>query len=322
MTTPLEQYIHNIPKDSQGFMLNEQERQKALDAFKQGNHSVKLSKKHDNIQYSVIQDDHKNVYAIYTTGGKSRGKNGFTHGVQGLIKVAQNLETGEFSLIKISKTKCLQEKPYYETEARAEASYLLKNKIAYGQQTRQTEKYDYKHYTFMKILPGIMMGKMGPDSKGTFRELAIQLESEKQAQFLLNILEQLQHMYQQRIIHRDLHLENVLVDPNTLEVNIIDFGLIVEADEKGFCMAHTVSDTMKTSPKMQHANGMDIENLLQHDSAFFSDKNLLTITKNLLNAAGSYQGYKSVDLAPYIEQVKEYLKTLGQKDILDKRPGL
>lgn len=319
MTSSLDQYIHSIPRDSQGFILSEQERAKVLEAFHQGKSMVKLSKKNNDIQYSVIQDDQQNLYAIYTTGGKWKDERGFAKGAQGILKVAQNCATGKFCLVKITKGQ-LGEKPYIQHEAENESSYLIKRQMAFGKQTRQTQKYDYKHYTFMQIMPGILLGRMGPNSKGTFREKAKDLKPIEQARFLLNMLEQFQIMYQQGVIHRDLHLENVLVDPASLAVNIIDFGLMVHADENGYCWTHSVVDTNKRRPEFRHANGMDLEGFFQFSDDYFSDETLLALAQDLIKAAGNYEKYNSVDLAPYIEQVKAYIEFLSPKDKSSNKP--
>lgn len=52
------------------------------------------------------------------------------------------------------------------------------------------------------------------------------------ARIFAQIMSAIDYMHRQDVAHRDVKLENILIDPDTMKVKIIDFGFCCQAKEK------------------------------------------------------------------------------------------
>lgn len=201
------------------------------------------------LKHSVIQDANGTFYAIL---GKSQSIS--LSDEQGIIKIAQNLDTGEFCLVKIIRIRDLKQEHYRKSQAELEVNHLKQLAILKGCQFRQSpsEKFQYKCYIFMKILPGIQVESA--ITAGIFKLFS----SFEQCEFLLNVLLALDKLKQESIIHRDLHGRNVLYVPETMRIYFVDFGWAVKADKSGFWYGKSVQDIAGKGSTIRFANGIDI----------------------------------------------------------------
>ncbi|MGE3317984.1 MAG: protein kinase [Candidatus Berkiella sp.] len=176
--------------------------------------------------HEVIVDRNKIAYAVYhkiTDIGGSTGN----------VKLVQNLTDKSFYLLKES-CDC-------EDKASAEARILDKLELLVGEQHRVSNKSNVKSYLFLKIMPGMPLGKFISLDENQ----KIPLTFEQQAQLLLSMLKAFQGLVKHHIHHDDISNENVLIDPTTLQVSIIDFGDANEIAHDGRSNHHQHYDLRK-----------------------------------------------------------------------------
>src|SRR5690606_24865630 len=94
----IKDYIEKLENDGnlhQGFLLSEESKKLEFEWFKNTD-AIKHSKeenKENNAQYSFIRDENGKIFAIYNP---SQQKDGIANGAFGIVKIAQNIETGEW----------------------------------------------------------------------------------------------------------------------------------------------------------------------------------------------------------------------------------
>lgn len=312
-------YLENIKTQKiffDGMLLSQDELNSIHNEFSQKDVDLKKIKRGIHNRYSVIKNDEGELYALYS------GKEGIiAQGAQGLIKIAQNLNTGDFCLVKITKAKNIDTKMYKINEARNEATYLKKRGLYLGGQERESESYPLKHYSFLPILPGLTVNELysaivrGP----------IELDKSTQAELLINLYQAILGLQHEKIIHRDLHPDNILITPQNLEVNLIDFGYALEADEEGKCFDFLASDSHQKKGKICFANGIDLYKVYASASLLVSDEELLSIVNvenlnlssyDISRASEAYPKgrlqYHHVDVGPIVDELKAYQAALNK----------
>lgn len=321
MPSEVEIYLDELAQSGKlqdGFVLSPTQRQLVKQAFAEAENPIKIKKgsnltKEETLARSVIQDEQGQPWALLGFSKK------IPQGVQATLKIAQNLETGEFCLAKITKIKNLEKEPRIKQEAEEEARHLIKKNLLIGYQHRNnpSEKYAYKHYNFIKILPGVKLWNEGKNDLGSVLKVLGPIE---QCTLALKILMKLNELKNESIIHRDLHGGNILIDPKSMECNIIDFGLSVEADEEGFWYGKRVSDTQDKGPDIRFANGVDILKISDY-IALIKDKTLNSIFESLAQGSvakradeGDILEYNSVDLVPAMNAVINYQEQLREQE--------
>lgn len=303
-----------------GFALSSTQRDLVKVYFAEHSENVKI-KKHtmlpnaESLMRSVIKDAHGGLWALLPHTDE------IPQGIQATVKVAQNMETGEFCLAKITRLRRplkAGEKEKKQNEAQAETRHLDTRGLLLGTQYRdrffRKKKDVYKHYNFMKVLPGISLSKLFIETQ---RAPLTPLE---QCTFFLSLLKKLEELRRDSIIHQDLHGENILVHPASLECHIIDFGFAVTADKEGFWYKES-SDGKIT---FRRANGMDIESALDLIRIFvITDDTLKQLLESLYARVGNgvyprnsfHQAeYNSIDLSPTIQAVVDYQAQLLEGD--------
>lgn len=260
--------------------------------------------KKDPVQkYSIIegQDGHK--FAILGLLAK---------GAQGTVKVAQSIDSGKFCLVKVIRIRDEKKDDYKMKEAHEERKFLSRKQQLVSFTERSTAKHPLKMYTFMEICPGQTLDIMTDNN-----HLPMDLSTVEQYDLFLNILRSLEELQTERIIHRDLHGGNVLVDRNNMGVSIIDWGLALEADEKGYCNAKAVEDIHGKGQDIRYANGEDVSRISDYLDAYISDTELKSILENMRvksmtqNADGKYSP-NVVEIHKYIKKIEDIYQDLGQ----------
>lgn len=314
MPSPIEVYIENLKKSGilkDNFLLSLEEKNAIANAFLKSD-NVKI-KRGPLARHSIIKDQSGQLYAICS----SKDLGPVAKGVQGVLKLAQNVESGELCLVKRIRIKNLATHDYARKEAEQETKILKKRNLSFGNQHRSSEKYQAITYDFIKILPGIMLCNPAfpPDTRSeTLVKYASQLSVYEQSEILLNILKKLDELKSEGIIHRDLHGGNILIDPITKEVNIIDFGLSLDADQHGFCIAKHVSDVNHSGKNYRFANGFDLCTLGNYLPLIIHNKPLLAIYNELEKQGIDHTShgllFNSVDITPAIQKVLAFQEQL------------
>lgn len=248
-------YIDKIKSNAplfNGLLLTPDELNTIKQAFASTTSESTKIKKGIHSRYSVIKDNNGKYYAIYTGA-----EGAVASGAQGLIKVAQNLETGKFLLVKISKSKNLASKFHPIEDARKEEIFVKKRGYFAGSQERESHQFPLKHYTFMDTLPGITAEEM---FSYLFRN-NIELTDFQQIELLIQFYEALLILQSEKIIHRDLTPTNILISPEDLTVRFVDFGLALEAGNDGTVFDYLPIDTKKEKGMIQYANGIDVKKM-------------------------------------------------------------
>jgi serine/threonine protein kinase len=245
-------------------------------------------------------------------------------GAQGRLKLAQKRDTSELCLVKITKITNPAKQEYKKKEARNEAEFLQRKGLLLGYQERSNDKKEDKIYSFIKILPGVMFCNpdFPPDKTSeTLVKYAVNFTEIDQCILLLNILTTLDALKKEGLIHRDLHGGNILVDPVTMETNIIDFGLSLDADANGFCAAKSVGDKKGQGPDYRFANGYDIVVFSNYLYMIIADRRLREIYNELEKASVSSteNHFNSINLDTAIEKVRAYLEILQESKRLSSR---
>lgn len=314
MPTPIESYIENLKKPGllkDNFLLSNDERQAVTDAFLTSE-KVKI-KRGPLARHSIIKDESGQLYAICSN--KISGP--FAKGAQGVLKIAQNIESGELCLVKRVKIKNLTTHDYAQKEAEQEAKILKKRNLLLGKQQRSSDTHQAIIYEFIKIIPGLMLCNptFPPDKKSeSLVKYASGFSDYEQSEILLNILKKLEELKTEGTIHRDLHGGNILIEPTTKEVNIIDFGLSLDADQHGFCIEKEVRDTHRTGKDFRFANGFDLMTLSNYLPLIIRNEKLLAIYSDLeklsTDTTSNGERFNSVDITPAIQKVIAFQEQL------------
>jgi len=178
------------------------------------------------LPYSVIRIDSGQMFAIYHS---ELGRGSF-----GRVKVGQNIETGDLVAIKIEEVK--NDKKFSKNIKRIknEQSITGDAGLFFGGQTRSKTKSLAKVYSVMPIITGLEFLR----GQAKFHEAVQNVSDENVAglamlsiNMALSTAEHLARLHAKNIIHRDLHLGNILVDGSGLSI-IIDYGCSLRLDEK------------------------------------------------------------------------------------------
>jgi serine/threonine protein kinase len=241
----------------EGRLLSTEQIEMAKQFFRDNPDRVKWSRKLNNqTTFSVLRSEDGQMFALYTGKEKALGK-----GVFGSVKLAQNLETGEWVAIKLQKLEANQDTQKRQEEIRRENEFLERRRLFINSQVRTAEGFANKetHYSIMPIIEGRACDKIQAKIEDTFYGLIDADFSVKQTQqemlalssFLvtlgLNIAEQLSEIHADDIIHRDLRLANILATPEG-QVTITDFGTALELDPKTKTVTAQIAGERQTRP--------------------------------------------------------------------------
>lgn len=155
--------------------------------------------------FDIVVGKNRIAYAIYGTLKSSGGSTG-------KVELVQNLTDKQFYLVK-TLSDC-------EEKASNESHILEQLGLLESQQSRTTKQGIRKTYLIIKIMPGFTLG--------TFKKLCSSNEEtlslQQQALIMLSMLEQMRELISRNILHDDITDENILIDPVSMKIKIIDFG--------------------------------------------------------------------------------------------------
>jgi len=155
--------------------------------------------------FTIIVGENHTPYAIYDdlkhVGGST-----------GNIKLVQNLSNKQFYLLKTA-TDC-------EEKTLTESQILDQLGLLESRQFRSTKQGINKSYLILKIIPGFTLDSFKSLCKSHEEVFSLQ----QQAQIMLSMLEEMQTLIARNIHHGDISDENLLFDPVSMKIKIIDFG--------------------------------------------------------------------------------------------------
>lgn len=244
----------------EGRLLSPEQTEMAKQFFRDNPDKVKLSRKLNNeTSFSVLCSQDGQMFALYMGKEKALGK-----GMFGSVKLAQNIETGEWVAIKLQKLEVnqnSQEREKRQAEIKRENEFLDRRRLFITSQTRPGEGFSNKetHYSIMPIIEGRGCDKIQAKMEDKFYDLIDQDFSVKETQqemlalssFLvtigLNMAQQLSEIHADNIIHRDLRLANILATPEG-QVTITDFGTALTLDPNTKTVTAQIAGERQTRP--------------------------------------------------------------------------
>jgi serine/threonine protein kinase len=137
-------------------------------------------------------------------------------GAFGSVKLTQDLTSGEWNVIKVIKGNDNQEGLNAETQNLQRVGQLA----AVYQRSNKHE--EIQNEIIMKRAKGVEIFKMA--------YAGMQLPTSGWVDISINMLKALEDIQKSGILHRDIKCENMLCDPITKEVTLVDFGLAVTTD--------------------------------------------------------------------------------------------
>jgi hypothetical protein len=247
----------NAALQTTGTLLTEASLRKVKEHFK--DMPVLKLEKSISLPHSVIISETGVLYAICRGGMIGKG-------TFGKVKLAQNLSTGEFCVVKTTSDKRVLN----------ESTLLARRALLVDIQSRTNRKNRHKTYLFMRLVPGVRLY----DFTELFFILKLSVPVTVQAKLLHSAINELQSLYLNNIYHSDLHDLNILIDPITMTLSIIDYG---NAKNIAAC----------ASKDLDHFD--DIKSLCFYLKQFITDPALREIIQELMNQ--STQPFERLDEA-------------------------
>lgn len=179
--------------------------------------TAKVKHSHE-LAHSVIKVHIPSKNDVIIFGSEKNGLLG--QGKYGKAKLAQDLGSGAICVQKISESRVRDTRAYdtYNNESRILAS--LNSLIGY-QSILSQNSGNIKRHLFMKYIPGCTIA----DFSSILREYRVKLTEQECQRIFCSALEQILKLVNISVIHNDIHQDNVIINPRSLKVKLIDFGL-------------------------------------------------------------------------------------------------
>lgn len=225
-------------KDGLLYLLTDKEREDVKKALKDEKPGARYKGKKHGFRYDVIKTADANgapqYFILYK--GESKGR-ALGSGAFGTVKVAQNLETGEFAAAKIISQGYVeydafnlpvrpQEVAAIEKTRKKETRPLAQLNELRGEATAESEKKGHQAIVIMDMAHGQDLRSI----QKTFSAIGRNKPAVEWMQLCENIFREVHDLHQKKIIHRDLKVQNIMLDPASGKVTIIDKGLAISSD--------------------------------------------------------------------------------------------
>lgn len=150
---------------------------------------------------------------------KSRlGRGGFS-----VVRPAQNLRTGEWFAAKIQETERMPDEKIDIEE------YLLGLSGIFHSTARLSDSH--LRITLLKWLPGKTLTKtVRPRPNKAFPKMTENERTAKKARLILSVFEQLQRFHDSGYLHRDIKMDNIIMDVAEESAYLLDFGAAERTD--------------------------------------------------------------------------------------------
>ncbi|MBA3661921.1 MAG: protein kinase [Gammaproteobacteria bacterium] len=174
-----------------------------------------------DIEYGIVKrtDSETNsiqLFAIYkgATQEKELGAGAF-----GVVKLTQDLTTGDFVVLKINKSNTPPSMIYSEVVAMWKMDVLL-FQFEYDSLRKGNE-----YIVGMKIAKGNELWKLiGPESNG-LKNPKDNFNPLQRLMFAKGVLKSTKDAHARGIIHRDIKPDNFVCDPGTCKIELVDWGM-------------------------------------------------------------------------------------------------
>lgn len=182
------------------------------------------------LKFSILIDDEGKARILYEgeekEGKEIKGKGKLLgSGAFGKVKISQDLDQGIDGKLKAGKLKVVKISHKITDNTKEEAAMTKKAKVLVGQHQRTDKEklYQFQEYGGKEIFELFNARKENG-------ELLIGFE--ERIEIAMKIFEQMKIMHDTYgIIHRDIKSENILYNPITKQVMIIDYGFAMEVKE-------------------------------------------------------------------------------------------
>lgn len=160
-----------------------------------------------NYQLRIIKfNDSPTLYAIYLGQEASLG-----YGTFGTVKLMQNLTTGEWCAVKNNKNLGSTEQSILTNEIKH-----LKLMGRFIGNLHYKKEYGRRDLIGMRLAPGISLFEFSQKNKN--------LSSINWLRIAKNIIEAVLQFHEKDILHCDIKPNNMIINPDTLDVTLIDLG--------------------------------------------------------------------------------------------------
>lgn len=179
---------------------------------------------HLHSDYNIAVDTN-DIFVIYRHV-KENKKTVLGAGGTSTVKIAQNLMSGEWVVMKTIKPLSINQNTQFEAAASIEVEILKKlGRAKSGLISGKSNKSPnlQRHRLFMEIAKGETLFDL-------INNQTLPKDGKKLLQIADNFIEELLQLYKHGYLHRDIKIENIFVDLDTNKVTLIDFGSASEID--------------------------------------------------------------------------------------------
>ncbi|CAF1062628.1 unnamed protein product [Rotaria magnacalcarata] len=141
------------------------------------------------------------------------------------VRLGIHLITEMKVAVKVINKREVFKRNYLRANLRREASMMQRMSHAHIVQLHEVMETENSYYIVMDLVQGSEFVKYLTKKK--------QLDENETRKYIRQIVSAVDHMHHARVIHRDIKLQNFMLDQNN-DIVIIDFGLSNCLDDKGF----------------------------------------------------------------------------------------
>lgn len=179
-----------------------------------------------NAPFSITCIEKGKLYADYRNVKEDKSAP-LGSGSFAIVKLAQDLSSGELIVSKVLKTKKKGQVEQFRRSALAELSVLQDlGRARSGLIERMSKEGLAKFQMYMEMAKGSDLYTLICDDR-------LPNNSNKLMQIALNMLNAAKELNDLGYVHRDIKIENMMVDLDSLKVTIIDFNLTIKMDKDG-----------------------------------------------------------------------------------------
>lgn len=298
-------------------LLTEEEIRFAANYFNTHKNAIKLDRKigdgQRKLPFTVVKVEGK-LIALYRGKEHKGTKRGLGKGAFGSAKLAQVLSDKSWVVDKTVER--FEDKAneglnlINEQQFQAEINILRKREKLKGYTKRVTfENAEYakeKHYLFIDYEPGqtledILLEKLPKEAGKEQKFRSKKIPFEERVGLAQNVVEALMEVHRLGVIHRDIKLDNIMVDRENADAELIDYGLSQEIPEGSFIedaimvgtpgyIAPEISrGSEKNGIKSRYSKQSDIyalgkviENIFQEPNGEKGSQNIAELVKGLI----------------------------------------
>lgn len=283
-------------------------------------------KKTANIQFSTVlantPQGTQTLFALY----KGKKIAGCGNGNFGAVKLAQNLITGEWCAVKVTREKINATDAYKELRLKTPEQELQGLQVAemLKGSAYRIDQENHIFYLFMEHLSGDSLNKLDPKN----------LDYKKYVEIAIGALHSLKDFHEKGFLHRDVKSQNMMHNPKSLlpiaeRTKLIDFGSALPVDSNGevvaensFGMTEALTSWKQSDQKFhlsQYTDMFSMGNILRDLFNIIRDYEreikmiLLAIDKHLHDADTKANIVESLELQKI--KLQEKLNNINSSDI-------